>query len=311
LRSTVKRQVKRFIRKLSFHKSNPSAAKKRQVWSIGIYAGQSLFDLAPAASGRNPVLTRENVSDIEARFVADPFMLRAKGTWHMFFEVMNRECGRGEIGLATSKNGLKWQYRQIVLTEPFHLSYPYVFEWMNDYYMIPETHKARSVRLYRASKFPQQWSFVSTLLEEQSFCDSSIFRYANTWWLYTETNPDYKFDTLRLYYAQDLVGPWIEHPQSPIIEGNPHTARPGGRVLVLGDRIVRYAQDCYPMYGTQIRAFEIIELTTTGYCEREACEHPILIPSGNGWNALGMHHVDPHQMDDGRWLACVDGWLNA
>jgi hypothetical protein len=35
----------------------------------------------------------------------------------------------GEIGLATSEDGLKWDYKQVVLNEPFHLSYPYVFEW--------------------------------------------------------------------------------------------------------------------------------------------------------------------------------------
>jgi len=27
-----------------------------------------------------------------------------------------------------------------------------------------------------------------------------------------------------------------------------------------------------------------------------------------GWNAGGMHHVDPLPLADGRWLAAVDGW---
>jgi hypothetical protein len=36
-----------------------------------------------------------------------------------------------------------------------------------------------------------------------------------------------------------------------------------------------------------------------------------LSASGRGWNGSGMHHIDPHRMEDGRWIACVDGWLSA
>jgi hypothetical protein len=104
------------------------------------------------------------------------------------------------------------------------------------------------------------------------------------------------------------MGPWFEHPASPLIEGNPHITRPAGRVLTLNDRIIRYTQDCYPKYGTQVRVFEITELTTTTYHEREAKECLVLRPTGSGWNGSSMHHIDPHLMDDGRWVACVDGW---
>jgi hypothetical protein len=33
----------------------------------------------------------------------------------------------------------------------------------------------------------------------------------------------------------------------------------------------------------------------------------VLHPSGGGWNAKGMHHIDPHRLDDTHWLASVDG----
>jgi len=35
---------------------------------------------------------------------------------------------------------------------------------------------------------------------------------------------------------------------------------------------------------------------------------PVLKANGSGWNASGMHHIDPQALGDGRWLACVDGW---
>src|SRR5262245_13276304 len=67
-------------------------------------------------------------------------------------------------------------------------------------------------------------------------------------------------DTLRLFYSEDLLGPWVEHPKSPIVSGKPHIARPGGRVIVSGDRVIRYAQDDTPRYGNQVWAFEIVRL---------------------------------------------------
>ena len=45
---------------------------------------------------------------------------------------------------------LDWEYRQIVIDEPYDLSYPYIFQWQDEYYMIPEAHTETSVRLYRA-----------------------------------------------------------------------------------------------------------------------------------------------------------------
>src|SRR5437016_1587707 len=107
------------------------------MWSIGIYSGESPFHLDATQGLSNPVLTRESVNDVSARFVADPFMILVDDIWHMFFEVLNQQTNKGEIGLATSDTGHVWVYQQIVLTEQFHLSYPYVFEWDGEYYMTP------------------------------------------------------------------------------------------------------------------------------------------------------------------------------
>ncbi|WP_026734474.1 hypothetical protein [Fischerella sp. PCC 9605] len=49
--------------------------EKCNQWSIGIYIGKSLFDLYSPDQQKNPFLTRRDVSDVRAGFVADPFML--------------------------------------------------------------------------------------------------------------------------------------------------------------------------------------------------------------------------------------------
>jgi hypothetical protein len=301
------RRLKNAIKRLLGMPAPAPRRSNQALWSIGIYSGASPLLLTPDADFSSPVITREHVTDVPAGFVADPFLVRGPDSWCMFFEVLNRRNGRGEIGLATSQDLKSWKYDRIVLSEPFHLSYPHIFEWMGEYYMVPETHQTRTIRLYKADPFPGQWTLVHTLITGRVFADATLFRHDDRWWLFTETNPSLKHDTLRLYYADDLLGTWTEHPASPIVDGDPRTARPAGAIVPTAAGFIRMAQNCQPRYGTGVNAFEITELTTTSYAERPASATQIVTASGTGWNASRMHHVDAHRLESGRWIAAVDG----
>lgn len=277
-------------------------------WSIGIFSGDSPIDLRPEGQAENPVIIAQDVTDLRAEFVADPFILEVKGIWHMFFEVMDRDTQRGAVGLATSSDGLRWSYQSLVLSEPYHLSYPYVFEWGGTWYMLPETLEPNAVRLYAAVDFPTRWVHVADLVPGQ-FADPTIFRHHDTWWLFVCPRPA-NSDVLELYFADHLLGPWQSHPLNPLIKSDPYRARPAGRVTCWDGRLIRYAQSCWPLYGVSVRAMEILQLSRSKYLEEELDISPILGPSGLGWNATGMHHVDPHQNRDGRWVAAVDGFFS-
>jgi hypothetical protein len=278
LQNNIKQVLKKIIR-------------RRSEWSISIYTGDSPLTLDSPKHLNHPILSAKDVTDVPADFVADPFMIYEHETWYMFFEVMNLLTNKGDIGFATSNDGLNWNYQKIVLDEPFHLSYPYVFKWNDEYYMIPESSQANSIRLYKATDFPTKWLFVKTLLDGRDFVDPSIFQYHDLWWLFTATSESRNI--LRLYYSHQLMGDWIEHPKSPVIEGNAKIARPGGRVVIFDGKIIRYTQDCQGIYGNQLRAFEITNLTTKNYEEKPVPGNPILKASGVGWNKIGMHHIDP------------------
>jgi hypothetical protein len=284
-------------------KGRPSL-KKVERWSIGIYIGDSPTNISRPKFVKNPIVTHCHVTDVAARSVADPFMVYDNDTWYMFFEVKAEKTRLGQIGLAVSNDGLRWTYKEIVLKENFHLSYPYVFKWQNDYYMVPETLQDRTVRLYKASRFPFQWDFQLNLLSDVDFVDSSILNYGGLWWLFTSPPTS---DVLRLYHSENLFGPWVEHPSSPIVDGDPHRARPAGRVLTLDDSIIRFAQDDATIYGRSVSGYEIVELTPTRYSERAIGRSPIISAANTGWNSLGMHHIDPHPLKRDRWIACVDG----
>ena len=281
---------------------NATPYKSYGPWSIGVYKGSSPFDLAAPSDIANPVLTGKDVVDMDARFVADPFMVLAQNKYILFFEAMNRETSRADIGYAESTDGKSWKYKKIIIHESFHLSYPYVFEWNNAYYMIPESHHDLSVRLYKAVSFPDNWVYIGNLLSGYHFVDPSIFQYNKKWWLFVATPES---DTLNLYYASNLLGEWKPHPMNPIIKFNNKIARPGGRVIADNGRLYRFTQDDQSSYGTRVFAFEITELSEKSYREK-LVETPVINMTGKGWNSAGMHNVDLHKTGN-KWMAVVDG----
>jgi len=263
----------------------------------------SPFPLIPA-NVDNPVLTAADVTDVDATFVADPFLFRDGDAWWMFFEVYDPTPGLGKIGVASSADGLHWRYEKIVLDEMWHLSYPFVFTHDGDYYLLPSSDASGEVRLYRASIFPWVWEDAATLTSGTTCVDPTLLFQDDLWWLFVGGANS---STCRLYYSDDLLGPWTRHPSSPIATGPAHS-RPGGRFFAYdGGRIIRLAQKCDEYYGEAVKAFEIDLLTPTEYHDFEIPESPVLAPSGGGWNGGGMHQCDAWWVGD-HWIAAVDGF---
>lgn len=277
-------------------------------WSIGIFTGSSPLDFPASENRAGPVLTAEDVTDVSAYFVADPFLIDDGDLWYLFFEVYNLRSEQGDLAVATAPrdNPRDWTYRRIVIDEPFHLSYPYVFRWNGEFYLIPESYETQSIRLYRATRFPDEWELESILVEGREYVDPSILRFDDHWWLFAA---DTRNDTLYLFESENLASGWGEHVASPIVVGDRHKARPSGRVVIYEGRPYRFAMDVKPPVGTHaVRAFEITEISIRSYAEREAREDPVLRPDGRGWNAQAMHQIDPHRIGPRRWIAAVDGF---
>lgn len=250
----------------------------------------------------NPVLTADDVTDIGAQFVADPFLFFEDGVWYMFFEVY---WNRGSIALATSQDGLNWNYDRIVILELHHLSYPFVFKSGDDHYMLLAWQPNDLVVLYRASDFPYGWTSSDTLLTGRRIVDPSLVQYEDRFWMFGGSSDSR--DCL-LFYSDFVRSGWVEHPLSPIIVNDPSKARPGGRPVVIdGDRLFRFAQKGDVCYGEAIRAFEVDLLSPTEYIEHEIPESPIIFAQGSGWNSDAMHTFDPWWTGN-RWIAAVDGW---
>lgn len=281
---------------------------RRREYSIAIWGGEHPCELHPSAA-RRPVLTRRDVRDVPAAYVADPFIVRHEATWFMFFEVLRSDTGRGELAVARSDDLVRWAYLGVVLRDAVHLSYPHVFLHDGVAFMVPETSEAGEVRLYRASSFPDAWEPVGTLVAGAPFVDASLLLHEGHWYMFAGTVPDAEYDgsDLRLFHSGHLEGPWIEHPASPIVQGDRRLARPAGRVVVHNGGLLRFVQDGATKYGERVFAITIDVLNPMTYRERPYGPQPVIGPGTLGWNSGGMHHVDAHFVD-GRWVAAVDGW---
>jgi len=257
----------------------------------------------------NPVLSYLDIADPPLHFIADPFLYRDGEQWWLFFEILRVGPYRGVIALASSQDGLAWHYEGVVLETEEHLSYPLVFRWGEDYYLLPCIYGPNEVRLYRAApgEFPYTWTPIATLLSGRAFADATIFRHAERWWMLVS---DSASEMLWLYSSDELTEPshWQEHPASPLVTLDRRLARPAGRVLHLaGDRLIRLAQRCDHVYGELVRAFEITQLDGEHYAEVELPESPVLVGDGSGWNAERMHTLNPWWTGE-RWLCAVDGY---
>jgi hypothetical protein len=74
---------------------------------------------------------------------------------------------------------------------------------------------------------------------------------------------------------------------------------------VIDDTLYRLGMDCYPTYGSQVRAFRVTDISAGTYVEK-MMEPPLVKASSQGWNALAMHHVDALRTGAHQWIAAVD-----
>jgi hypothetical protein len=136
------------------------------------------------------------------------------------------------------------------------------------------------------------------------YADPSLVERDGCWYLFAQTYSRSQGPALRLFVAPALTGPWSEHPSSPIQPKAGQACRPGGRIVFVNGRMLRFAQETAGGYGSGVRALEVTQLTPEEFAERSAGNN--LVPAVD-WNRLGTHTLDPHPLDDGRWIACVDG----
>jgi hypothetical protein len=204
-------------------------------------------------------------------FWADPFPIKVDGRYYIFFEDYVNAAGRAHISVVeVDQNGIVSGPTEVLKLD-CHLSYPFVFEYHGDYFMIPEMGSRNVVELYRAVSFPFEWRAEKVLLEANSPLDATVIEVEGTWWMFVnieEKGVAVNWDELHLYYAASLFGPWQPHARNPVVS-DVRSARPAGRLFWSNNVLYRPSQDSSVRYGYALTINKVTQLSAEAYTETE------------------------------------------
>ncbi len=207
------------------------------------------------------------------RFWADPFPVYRNGKYYIFLEEYLYEENKAHIAVIELDESGQHGPARPVLEKPYHLSYPFIFEYEGSYYMVPETFSHQTIELYRCTSFPDQWEFRMELMSNISAADATLYFYHGKWWLFAnmpELDGASTWDELHLFYSDELLSQnWTPHPANPIVS-DARNSRPAGAIFEKDGRLYRPAQNCQYRYGYGFNMNEITCLTETEYRE-----HPV------------------------------------
>ncbi|MBN8655989.1 MAG: hypothetical protein J0M11_09650 [Anaerolineae bacterium] len=222
------------------------------------------------------------------RFWADPFPWQDNGTNYIFYEELPFQTGKGHISCIKLDSNLEILSNEIVLKRPYHLSYPFLFDYEGQLYMLPETKENKTIELYRCKEFPDQWEHFRTIFPSIEAVDTTLHEYKGKWWMFVNVvEPGGNaYDSLYIFYAKSPIAEhWSAHPKNPVVR-DIRRARPAGRIFMKDNILIRPSQDCSDRYGYAINFNQIEILSETDY--KESFFSRFAPPSDNQY-ILGTH----------------------
>lgn len=284
---------------LLIHLRTPFFQRDTGGWSVG-YGESKEYPKTINVKG-NAIYSIEKlkIQNDSTVFLADPFFVKEKDTFYLFFE-HKKNKSNADIGLLTSVDGKNYQYRGTVLTQKFHLSYPQVFKYRNDFYMVPESKEANAILLYKAFNFPYDWRICDTLLNNVRLKDPSIY-------LSDSLNIMVASDdnlNMYLFQADSLLGKWKLHKKPIALMGT--EARAGGRFFADKKKLLLPVQNCRHGYGYGLSMYRFYFKDGSYIVKRES---PFFLKANKEikeFNA-GMHQLDIQKIDKNHYYYVYDG----
>ena len=223
------------------------------------------------------------------RFWADPFPLQRGDNYYIFFEEFLYDKRKAHISVMEMDASGECGEPQKILELDHHLSYPFIFAWNGETFMIPESKQAKCVSLYRCVSFPHRWELDRVLLDNVQAVDSTVHEYGGLWWLFCNIGGTHfpSNDELHLFWAPSPLGPWHAHTRNPV-KTDVKSARPAGKLIQKNGSLYRPAQDCSVRMGGAISVNRILRLSEEEYEEVEVSRIEPTWRKG----LLGVHTVN-------------------
>ena len=223
------------------------------------------------------------------RFWADPFLYSSEGRTFCFVEDFVYRTNRAHI-TALEITGTKVIEHGIAIKEPFHLSFPFLFQYRGGLYMCPECFESGQIRIYRCTGLPLKWELQKVVMEGVSAADTMLFERKGKWWMLTSLDESGIVDHCSELYLFSSDSPldtnWTPHPQNPI-RIDAYGGRNAG-LIVEGEKIFRLAQrQGFEQYGEGLLVYEIKSISESIFVEELVSEINPSFRKG----LLGTHHL--------------------
>lgn len=204
------------------------------------------------------------------RFWADPFPIERDGRYYVFIEELPFASNKGFISVMEVRADGSWTQPVKVLERDYHLSYPFLFEWQGDLFMLPETGQNRTVEAYRCHHFPDDWRLEKVLLENVNSADATLVQIGDHWWMFVNIGEEGTelYDELHLYHADQPFGPWVPHRNNPV-KSDARSARPAGNLIQFEGGLYRPAQCCVPLYGSALSLNRVEQIDADMFSEQQ------------------------------------------
>lgn len=197
-------------------------------------------------------------------WAADPFIISVEKKDYLFFEMFDRLKSKGIIGYREI-DGSKIGKMKIAYQGEHHLSFPFIVEYKNEYYMMPEYSEGKELFILKATHFPDKWKKVQSWMKGRRVVDSALLSYEGKKYLFTqELKSEYSSDELSIFIQKGKE--WIPHEQNPIVKSLANS-RLAGKIFVDNNCLVRVSQDCQEGYGTKLHFNNILKLSEKEYEE--------------------------------------------
>lgn len=204
-------------------------------------------------------------------FFADPFVVTRAEQTICYVEDYCYEKQKGYIAAIALTGNKGYRLLGTVIEEPFHMSFPFLFEYEGELYMVPETSESGSVRLYKCLEYPLKWEYQYDLLSDIHAFDSMIFEANGVWWLLCTVREQGKSDdssSLYAFYSDNPISnTWKPHQMNPLIIDS-QIGRNGGLLRNEAGNMVRVRQEQgFNQYGKAFSLAEIIALSPDTFHE--------------------------------------------
>ncbi len=255
-----------FINKIKFHLNEIFQAEN---WETGlIKAGPECF-IEQQGYSIDPKSFHRLSANKRNSYWADSFAIEHGDKLLLLFENYDYKQQKANLLACTFiKENQTFGEVTECLTEPWHLSYPFLFIKDDQILCVPESLSHGAVELYQLNPETLKLNHLRALIPNLEAADGTLVHHMNRWYFFF--TPAHATNTeLHIWHADSLEGPFVPHVLNPV-KSNVSSARPAGPFFTFHGKLYRPAQASARTYGGKVIINEIKILSEGEFLEERA-----------------------------------------